>query len=146
MAVGWGMGREILQPTKIPTSLQAPPSPKSAPAPKVTPPLHPPAGPSCQRLPMPRPCLPRARTMGAFWAGGTLLPPEPFRKGAVGQGREWPLLGGYFLFHEGSKKGGPLWACPGYLPGIVATGGRRQETGDVYPAENRVAKRLQSSL
>lgn len=34
--------------------------------------------------------------------------------------------GGYFLFHEGSKKAGPLWACPGYLPGIVATGGRRQ--------------------
>lgn len=30
------MGREILQSTKIPTSLQAPPSQKSAPAPKLT--------------------------------------------------------------------------------------------------------------
>lgn len=30
------------------------------------------------------------------------------------------------LLHEGSKKVGPLWACLGYLPGIVATGGRRQ--------------------
>lgn len=34
--------------------------------------------------------------------------------------------GGYFLLHEGSKKVGSLWACLGYFPGIVATGGRRQ--------------------
>lgn len=30
------------------------------------------------------------------------------------------------MLHEGSKKVGPLWAFLGYLPGIVATGGRRQ--------------------
>lgn len=30
------------------------------------------------------------------------------------------------MLQEGSKKAGTLWACPGYLSGIVATGGRRQ--------------------
>lgn len=59
------------------------------------------------------------------WAGGTLLPPEPLRKEAVGQGRSG-LSWGYFLFHKGSKRAGPCWACQGYLPGIVAAGGRRQ--------------------
>lgn len=53
------------------------------------------------------------------------MPPEPFRKGAVGQERSG-LSWWYFLLHEGSKKVGPLWAYLGYLPGIVATGGRRQ--------------------
>lgn len=34
--------------------------------------------------------------------------------------------GEYFLLQESSKKAGTLWACPGYLSGIVATGDRRQ--------------------
>lgn len=75
----------------------------------------------------------------------TLLLPEPFRKEALGQ-EEWLLLGvrGYFLLQKVNKKLGSLWFHLGYLPGIVAAGG--QDTGDVYPAETRVTKGLQSSL
>lgn len=34
--------------------------------------------------------------------------------------------GGISCSMRAAKKVGPLWACLGYLPGIVATGGRRQ--------------------
>lgn len=111
-----------MQPTKIPTSLQAPPSLKSAPAPKLTPP---PSWAQLSTAPKPHPCLPGAGTTGASWTGGTLLLPEAFGKEAVGQERSGLSWGG-FLCHEGSKKARPLWACPGYLPGIAAAGGRRQ--------------------
>lgn len=54
----------------------------------------PPAGPSCQRLPVLRPYLLWARTTRAPLDSRrlNLLLPEPFRKGALGQ-EEWPLLG-----------------------------------------------------
>lgn len=53
------------------------------------------------------------------------MPPEPFRRELWGR-EAVASPGGDFLLQEGSKNAGPLWACPGYLPGIVATGGRRQ--------------------
>ena len=110
-----------MQPTKIPTSLQAPPSLKSAPAPKLTPP---PSWAQLSTVPNAPPLPSRGRNhRGLLDVPYCYLSPLE-RKLWGREGVASP--GGDFFCHEGSKKAGPIWACPGYLPGIAAAGGRRQ--------------------
>lgn len=110
------------QPTKIPTSLQAPPSQKSAPAAKLTPP--PQLGPAVNGSQRPAPAL-LGQGLGASWTRGSLLLPESCGEDVVGVGKGQPLLEGVSCC-MGSRKVGHLWACPGSLAGTVIAGGRRQ--------------------
>lgn len=110
MAGGWGMGREILQPTKIPTSLQAPPSPKSAPAPKLTPPpSEAQRGPAVNGSQCPTPAFHGLEPLGPLGQEVPYCHLSPSERELWGrEGVASP--GGYFLFHEGTKKAGPLRA------------------------------------